>query len=43
MSTFRQGAYYAVEVVPDALAAISLNTMYFYHNNKGQVPDTCSA
>lgn len=34
MSTFRQGAYYAVEVIPDALAAISLNTMYFYHNNK---------
>ncbi|KAG2141710.1 Metallo-dependent phosphatase-like protein [Suillus bovinus] len=31
---FRNGAYYAVEVIPDALAAISLNTMYFYHNNK---------
>ncbi|KAG1783321.1 Metallo-dependent phosphatase-like protein [Suillus placidus] len=33
-TSFRQGAYYAVEVIPDALAAISLNTMYFYHNNK---------
>ncbi|KAG0709642.1 hypothetical protein DFH29DRAFT_869942 [Suillus ampliporus] len=33
-SSFREGAYYAVEVIPDALAAISLNTMYFYHNNK---------
>ncbi|KAG1754048.1 Metallo-dependent phosphatase-like protein [Suillus paluster] len=33
-SSFRKGAYYAVEVIPDALAAISLSTMYFYHNNK---------
>ncbi|KAG2056419.1 hypothetical protein BDR06DRAFT_970153 [Suillus hirtellus] len=33
-TSFRNGAYYALEVIPDALAAISLNTMYFYHNNK---------
>ncbi|KAG2077407.1 hypothetical protein BDR04DRAFT_1132179 [Suillus decipiens] len=33
-SSFRKGAYYAVEVIPDALAAISLNTMYFYHYNQ---------
>ncbi|KAG2156070.1 Metallo-dependent phosphatase-like protein [Suillus clintonianus] len=33
-TSFRKGAYYAVEVIPDALAVISLSTMYFYHNNK---------
>ncbi|KAJ3985885.1 endopolyphosphatase [Lentinula detonsa] len=30
---FRQGAYFAVEVVPNALAVISLNTLYFYDAN----------
>ena len=32
---FQRGAYFAVEVVPDALAVVSLNTMYFYDANKG--------
>ncbi|EGO01896.1 hypothetical protein SERLA73DRAFT_49578, partial [Serpula lacrymans var. lacrymans S7.3] len=32
---FQRGAYYSVEVVPNALAVISLNTMYFYDANKG--------
>jgi len=31
---FQRGAYYAVEVVPNALAVISLNTLYFYDSNK---------
>ncbi|KAJ3869568.1 Metallo-dependent phosphatase-like protein [Lentinula novae-zelandiae] len=31
--TFRRGAYFAVEVVPNALAVISLNTLYFYDAN----------
>ncbi|EGO27522.1 hypothetical protein SERLADRAFT_446757 [Serpula lacrymans var. lacrymans S7.9] len=35
---FQRGAYYSVEVVPNALAVISLNTMYFYDANKGHVP-----
>ncbi|KAJ7228655.1 endopolyphosphatase, partial [Mycena pura] len=34
LQIFHRGAYYAVEVVPDALAVISLNTMYFYDSNK---------
>ncbi|KAJ6599058.1 endopolyphosphatase [Mycena vulgaris] len=34
LQIFQRGAYYAVEVVPDALAVISLNTMYFYDSNK---------
>lgn len=33
---FQRGAYYSVEVIPDALAVISLNTMYFFASNKGQ-------
>jgi len=32
---FQRGAYYSVEVIPDAIAIISLNTMYFYDSNKG--------
>jgi len=32
---FQRGAYYSVEVIPDKLAVISLNTMYFYDSNKG--------
>jgi hypothetical protein len=35
LQIFQRGAYYAIEVVPDALAVISLNTMYFYDSNKG--------
>ncbi|KAJ7507820.1 endopolyphosphatase [Mycena galericulata] len=34
LQIFQRGAYYAVEVVPDSLAVISLNTMYFYDSNK---------
>jgi hypothetical protein len=32
---FQRGAYFSVEVVPDALVVISLNTLYFYDSNKG--------
>ncbi|KAH7914346.1 hypothetical protein BJ138DRAFT_1133448 [Hygrophoropsis aurantiaca] len=35
---FRQGAYYSVEVIPNAIAVISVNTMYFFNSNKGHVP-----
>ncbi|EJD01156.1 uncharacterized protein FOMMEDRAFT_21595 [Fomitiporia mediterranea MF3/22] len=31
---FQRGGYYSVEVVPDEVAVISLNTMYFYDSNK---------
>ncbi|THH14677.1 hypothetical protein EW146_g5681 [Bondarzewia mesenterica] len=31
---FQRGAYFSVEVIPNAVAAISLNTMYFYDSNK---------
>lgn len=31
---FQRGAYYAKEVVPNELAIISLNTLYFYDSNK---------
>ncbi|KAF4574592.1 hypothetical protein EYR36_005940 [Pleurotus pulmonarius] len=31
---FQRGGYFHVEVVPNALAVISLNTMYFYDSNK---------
>ncbi|GBE79453.1 Endopolyphosphatase [Sparassis crispa] len=31
---FQRGGYYSVEVIPDSLAVISLNTMYFYDSNK---------
>ncbi|KAG9015715.1 Endopolyphosphatase, partial [Tulasnella sp. JGI-2019a] len=31
---FQRGAYYSVEVIPDRLAAISLNTLYWYDSNK---------
>ncbi|KAF5369914.1 hypothetical protein D9758_001030 [Tetrapyrgos nigripes] len=30
------GAYFSIEVVPNALAVISLNTMYFYDSNSGK-------
>jgi endopolyphosphatase len=33
---FQRGAYFSVEVIPNALAVISLNTMYFYDSNKGE-------
>ncbi|KAF9055285.1 hypothetical protein BDZ89DRAFT_13863 [Hymenopellis radicata] len=31
---FQRGAYYSTEVIPGSVAAISLNTMYFYDSNK---------
>lgn len=31
---FQRGGYYSVEVIPDSLAIISLNTMYFFDSNK---------
>lgn len=34
-ASFLQGGYFSVEVVPGALAVISLNTMYFYSSNEG--------
>ncbi|KAF5389105.1 hypothetical protein D9757_004904 [Collybiopsis confluens] len=34
LQVFHRGAYFAVEVVPDRLAVISLNTLYFYDSNK---------
>ena len=36
LQVFQRGAYYAVEVIPDEMAVISLNTMYFYDSNKGE-------
>ncbi|PWZ00914.1 hypothetical protein BCV70DRAFT_199282 [Testicularia cyperi] len=32
--TFEQGGYYVKELLPNRLAAMSLNTLYFYDNNK---------
>ena len=32
---FQRGGYFSVEVIPEQLAVISLNTMYFYDSNKG--------
>jgi endopolyphosphatase len=34
---FQRGAYYSVEVIPDAVAVVALNTMYFYDSNKGLI------
>ncbi|KZV72170.1 hypothetical protein PENSPDRAFT_576601 [Peniophora sp. CONT] len=31
---FQRGAYYSVEVIPNQVAVIALNTMYFYDSNK---------
>ncbi|KAL0950019.1 hypothetical protein HGRIS_010027 [Hohenbuehelia grisea] len=31
---FQRGGYYHVEVIPNSLAVVSLNTMYFYDSNK---------
>ncbi|KIM53791.1 hypothetical protein SCLCIDRAFT_409629 [Scleroderma citrinum Foug A] len=33
-ASFLRGGYFSVEVIPDALAVISLNTMYFYASNE---------
>lgn len=32
---FQRGGYFIVDVIPDQLAVISLNTIYFYDSNKG--------
>jgi len=34
LQVFQRGAYFSVEVIPDTVAVISLNTMYFYDSNK---------
>ncbi|TFK21831.1 endopolyphosphatase [Coprinopsis marcescibilis] len=34
LGVFHRGGYYTKEIVPDQLAVISLNTMYFYDSNK---------
>ncbi|KAH8830912.1 endopolyphosphatase [Flagelloscypha sp. PMI_526] len=34
LQVFQRGAYYSVEVIPNSLAVVSLNTLYFYDNNK---------
>ncbi|KAF8592342.1 hypothetical protein K439DRAFT_1324242, partial [Ramaria rubella] len=31
---FQRGAYYSTDLIPNELAAISLNTLYFYDSNK---------
>ncbi|KDQ64518.1 hypothetical protein JAAARDRAFT_28155 [Jaapia argillacea MUCL 33604] len=31
---FQRGAYYSAEVIPNSVAVIALNTMYFYDSNK---------
>lgn len=31
---FQRGAYYSTEVIPNELAVIAMNTMYFYEKNK---------
>ena len=37
---FQRGGYFSVEVIPDSVAVISLNTMYFYDSNTGMFPHT---
>lgn len=37
---FQHGGYYATEIIPGQVASISLNTMYWYDSNKGQLPAT---
>ncbi|GLB33819.1 putative calcineurin-like phosphoesterase [Lyophyllum shimeji] len=34
LQVFQRGAYFSVEVIPNDIAVISLNTMYFYDSNK---------
>jgi endopolyphosphatase len=34
LHTFARGGYYSIEAIPDQLLLISLNTLYFYENNK---------
>ena len=37
---FQRGGYFSVEVIPNSVAVISLNTMYFYDSNTGMSPHT---
>ena len=38
---FQRGAYYSVEVIPDEIAVISLNTLYFYDAQRsGKLPES---
>lgn len=32
-ASFHQGAYFSVEIIPNAVAAISINTLFFYKKN----------
>ena len=32
---FQRGGYFSAEVIPNSVAVISLNTMYFYDSNAG--------
>ena len=34
--SFRLGAYFSTEVIPDEVAVLSLNTLYFYDSNDGR-------
>ena len=36
LQVFQRGAYYAIEVIPNQIAVIALNTMYFYDSNHGE-------
>lgn len=33
---FERGAYFSAEVIPDQLAVVSLNTLYWYDSNTCQ-------
>lgn len=39
---FQRGGYFSVEVIPDAVAVVSLNTLYFFNLNKGAVYHSAS-
>ncbi|EPQ59245.1 hypothetical protein GLOTRDRAFT_98318 [Gloeophyllum trabeum ATCC 11539] len=34
LQVFQRGAYFSTEVIPNEIAVVSLNTMYFYERNK---------
>lgn len=38
---FQRGGYFSVEVIPNSVAVISLNTMYFYDSNTGAISPHC--
>lgn len=37
---FERGAYFSVEVIPDRLAVISLNTLFWYDSNTRMSPNS---